>query len=85
MISDKDRNVLKRFGEHLKKLRAEQQLSYREFAKRSGVNTGDVILYENGESGPTLLTIKKLSIGLGIHPSELLSFDFGIDFKGGLE
>jgi transcriptional regulator with XRE-family HTH domain len=85
MISEKDRAVLKKFGEHLKELKDAQKLTYREFSKRSGVNTGDIILYENGQSGPTLITIKKLAIGLGIHPSKLLDFEFGIDFSAGLE
>lgn len=85
MISEKDRQILQRFGEHLRKLREERGLSYRDFAKRSGLNTGDIVAYENGRTAPIFLSIKKLAIGLGKHPKELLDFDFGIDFFGGLE
>jgi len=85
MISDKDRKILKRFGEHLKALRESQKLTFREFSTLSQVNTGDLVKYENGESGPNLITIKKLALGLKIHPTELLDFDFGIDFLAGNE
>jgi transcriptional regulator with XRE-family HTH domain len=82
MISDKERVILKEFGKHLKALRESKELSFREFSKLSGVNTGDIVKYENGDSGPNLLTLKKLAIGLKIHPMRLLEFDFKIDFTG---
>lgn len=85
MISEKEKVILKSFGQHLKKLKEKQNISYREFYKLSGVNTGDIIKYENGETSPTLTTITKLAVGLKIHPSELFQFDFGIDFKAGIE
>lgn len=85
MISEKEKIILKSFGEHLKSLKEKQELSYREFYKRSGVNTGDIIKYENGETSPNFITILRLSIGLKIHPTELLDFDYGIDFSAGLE
>lgn len=85
MISEKDRVVLEKFGEHLRSLRDSHGLTYRELSKRSGVNTGDIVKYEKGESGPTLITLKKLAVGFKIHPIKLLDFEFGIDFKEGLE
>ncbi len=85
MISEKEKIILKSFGEHLKSLKEEQKLSYREFYKRSDVNTGDIIKYENGETSPNFITIMKLAIGLKIHPTVLLDFEYGIDFSAGLE
>lgn len=85
MITVKERSILKEFGKHLKALREAQGLSFREFSKLSGVNTGDIVKYENGESGPNILTLKKLAIGLKIHPMKLLEFNFNIDFNAGLE
>ncbi len=85
MISEKEKIVLKSFGKHLKSLKEKQKLSYREFYKRSGVNTGDIIKYENGETSPSFITLVRLAIGLKIHPTELLDFNFGIDFSAGLE
>ncbi|RAJ20996.1 helix-turn-helix domain-containing protein [Pedobacter cryoconitis] len=85
MISDNERDILKEFGKHLKGLREERKLSFREFSKLSGVNTGDIVKYENGESGPNILTLKKLAVGLKIHPTKLLDFNFNIDFNAGLE
>lgn len=85
MVSDKDKLVLIKFGEHLRSLREAHSLTYRELSKRSGVNTGDIVKYEKGESGPNLITLKKLAVGFKIHPTQLLNFEFGIDFSEGLE
>ncbi|MGM9478952.1 helix-turn-helix domain-containing protein [Pedobacter sp. GSP4] len=85
MISEKEKIILKNFGQHLKNLKEKQKLSYREFYKRSGVNTGDIIKYENGETSPTFITLTRLAIGLKTHPSVLLDFDFEVDFSAGLE
>jgi transcriptional regulator with XRE-family HTH domain len=85
MISEKEKIILKNFGRHLKSLKEKQKLSYREFYKRSGVNTGDIIKYENGETSPSFITLTRLAIGLKLHPIELLNFNFGVDFTAGLE
>ncbi|MBB6498964.1 helix-turn-helix domain-containing protein [Pedobacter cryoconitis] len=85
MIGDNERDILKEFGKNLKKLREERDLSFREFSRLSGVNTGDIVKYENGESGPNILTLKKLAIGLKVHPTKLLDFNFKVDFNVGLE
>ncbi|MCX2478365.1 helix-turn-helix transcriptional regulator [Pedobacter sp. MC2016-15] len=83
MISDNDRTILKNFGKHLKALREAQELTFREFSTLSHVNTGDIVKYENGESGPNLITLKKLALGLKVHPTVLLDFDFETNFKDG--
>ena len=43
MISEKEKIILKRFGQHIKSLKEKQKISYRKFHKRSGLNTGDVL------------------------------------------
>jgi transcriptional regulator with XRE-family HTH domain len=85
MISEKEKIILKNFGRHLRSLKEKQKLSYREFYKRSGVNTGDIIKYENGDTSPSFITLTRLAIGLKIHPTELLDFNYGVDFSAGLE
>lgn len=85
MISEKEKEILKKFGAHLKKLKEARALSYRQLYANSGVNTGDIIKYEKGETAPDIITIKRLAVGLKIHPSELFNFEFGIDFQAGLE
>jgi len=85
MISEKEKEILKKFGAHLKKLKEARNLSYRQFYAQSGVNTGDIIKYEKGETAPDLITIKRLAVGLKVHPSELNNFDYGIDFEAGLD
>jgi transcriptional regulator with XRE-family HTH domain len=85
MISEKEKEILKKFGAHLKKLKEARSLSYRQFYANSGVNTGDIVKYERGITAPDFITIKRLAVGLKVHPSELLNFEFGIDFGAGLE
>ncbi|QXU43586.1 helix-turn-helix transcriptional regulator [Pedobacter sp. D749] len=61
MILEKEKIIVKRLGHHLKPLKETQKISYRKFHKRSGVNTGDVIKYENGETSPSFIIIKVTS------------------------
>ena len=85
MISEKEREIPKKFGAHLKKLKEDRNLSYRQLYANSGVNTGEIIKYEKGETAPDFITLKRLAVGLKIHPSELTNFDYGIDFQAGLD
>jgi transcriptional regulator with XRE-family HTH domain len=85
MPSNKNSITLRNFGKHLKALRMAQNLKFREFSALTNVNTGDLVKYENGESGPNLITITKLAIGLKVHPRVLLDFNFEIDFSTGTE
>ena len=85
MLSKKDSITLRKFGKHLKALRLAKDLKFRELSALSNINTADLVKYENGETGPNLVTLKKLATGLKVHPAELLDFDFGVEFTGGIE
>lgn len=78
MYSDEDSITLRRFGKHLKALRKVRNSQFREFSLLTDIHTDNLLKYENGEAGPTLITLRKLATGLGMHPSELLRFEFTI-------
>lgn len=76
MESPLKKEALRRFGIHLSEHRKKKKLSYRKMADQCDVDFSDIKKYENGEKDLRLLTILDLSIGLGVHPKELLNFVF---------
>ena len=69
-----DRIRLKKFGEHLKKLREERGLSVRELASRCDVDFSKISKLENNTGNITLTTLFELAEGLHIKPIELLNY-----------
>ena len=72
----KKKEALARFGNRLNQLRKEKHMSFRQLAAQCDVDHSDIKKFENGEKNITILTVIELSIGLGVHPKELLDFDF---------
>ncbi len=72
MNSEKIRSA---FGDRVKQLRAQKDVSQDELAKKAGVNRSYLSLIENGKSSPTLDVAERLAQGLGISTLELLSAD----------
>ncbi len=66
------------FGKRLNQLRKARKLSFRKLATLCDIDYSDIKKFENGEKNITILTIIELSIGLDVHPKELLNFD--VDF-----
>ena len=55
------------FGEKLKKLRTSKGLGVNQLALKSGVSASQISRFEKGErKDPTLETLKKLSLALGV-------------------
>ncbi|MBX9040228.1 helix-turn-helix domain-containing protein [Enterococcus durans] len=55
------------FGEKLKELRTSRGLGVNQLALKSGVSASQISRFENGErKDPTLETLKKLSVALGV-------------------
>ncbi len=71
----KKKEALIQFGKRLSHLRKEKNLSFRKLATLCDVDYSDIKKFENGEKNITILTIIELSIGLDIHPKELLNFN----------
>ncbi|MHB1467913.1 MAG: helix-turn-helix domain-containing protein [Solirubrobacteraceae bacterium] len=60
------------FGEQLRRVRTEQQLTQEQLAEASGLHRTEISLLERGKRTPILDTIVAVANGLGVTPSELL-------------
>ncbi|HEX8617674.1 MAG TPA: helix-turn-helix transcriptional regulator [Thermoanaerobaculia bacterium] len=65
------RTPLQSFGEHLRTLREERDLSQARLSERAGLNPNYVGDVERGRRNPCLDNIVKLAAALDINPSEL--------------
>lgn len=73
-MKEKDKKRLKKFGQHLKKLREKKGLSVRELASRCDVEYAKISRLENNKANLTLTTFLELADGLEIDPKELVDF-----------
>ncbi|SFN49857.1 helix-turn-helix domain-containing protein [Salegentibacter flavus] len=64
------------FGERLKYIRQQSNLSYRELGKRCDLDYSYISKVEKGERNIQLSTILELAKGLEVHPKDL--FDFSL-------
>jgi XRE family transcriptional regulator, regulator of sulfur utilization len=62
----------KKFGEELRRLRKERQLSQEALAERAGIAADYLGFIERGENVPTLPIMLKLAHALRLNASELL-------------
>jgi transcriptional regulator with XRE-family HTH domain len=77
MVSETDKEILIKFGKHLKVLRQAKHLTFRKMALRCNIDFGDIQKFESGKINITLLTLIELAKALEAEPKELLDF-----FKG---
>lgn len=68
----KDVNIA--FGKRVAELRKKTGLSQEQFAYKCDVDRTYIGTIERGEKSPTLNTIEKISIALGISKSELFNY-----------
>ena len=68
----RDETFLKSFGEHLRKLRLERDMSQYKLADIANINRSQVIDIENGTVNPSLCTMKVLAEALEIPLPELV-------------
>jgi ribosome-binding protein aMBF1 (putative translation factor) len=68
----RDRWLAAQFGERLRTLREDRELSQEALADRAGVHRTYVGRVERGEATPTLYSIVRLAGGLGIDPADLV-------------
>jgi transcriptional regulator with XRE-family HTH domain len=68
----RQKKILKEFGERLKKLRTEKDLSTRALALEADMDFGNINEIEKGKKNPSLISIIALGEALGVNPSELL-------------
>lgn len=65
-------NAHKKFGERVKKLRKEKNLTQEDLAFEVGVDRSYMGFVERGEKNPTLSTILNIAKALKVSPKDLL-------------
>lgn len=66
---------LKSFGNNVKKIRLNSNISYRKLAQRCDIDHSNLSKIEKGLIKIQLPTIYELAIGLQVHPKELFDFE----------
>lgn len=71
MISDSE--VLKKFGEQVRQLRKQKDISQEELAHRAGLHRTYIGMIERAEKNITLLNIEKIADALEVKITDLLA------------
>jgi len=65
-------DTAKKLGENIKRIRAEKGMSQGDLCRALELDRAYISNVENGNKNPTLATIEKIAIALGVKISELL-------------
>ena len=71
----------KAFGEHLRKLREERELSIRQLAVECDIEHSQIYRIETGEINTTISMVRKIADGLNVSHQELFDFKFPLSSK----
>lgn len=63
----------RKMGERLRKLRSERELTINDLATKAGLSVGIISQIERGLSNPSMKTLQRLRVALGVNLWELLS------------
>lgn len=69
-----DQEVLKKFGEKVRKLRKEKGMSQEQLADEAGIERSYMGTIERGERNPTLLKVFRIAKALKVSAGDLLPF-----------
>jgi len=75
VINNRDKSVLKRFGEQLRVLRMARGLSQQELAFKAGISKNQIGNIERGEVNVTLITLTAIAAELNISAKELFDYE----------
>lgn len=73
MDHKREKEIIKDFGERLKKFRGDRNLSLRALADLADMDFGNISEIENGKINPSLTTIVLLAEALQVNPRDLLT------------
>jgi len=76
VVKNKNIDLNKSFGEHLRKLRIAENLSQEELANIIEIPISQIGRIERGEGNPTISTLYLLAQAFKIELKDLLSFDY---------
>ena len=65
-------DIPKRFGENLKRIRLEKDMSQTDLGEKIGADKGYVSLLENGKKNPTITTVEKIAKALDVSFEDLM-------------
>jgi transcriptional regulator with XRE-family HTH domain len=68
------KNILIKFGKHLKQLRKKKNLTQKQFALKSGLHINYIGMVERGERNPSLKNLSIIAETLNISLSDLMDF-----------
>lgn len=71
MNKTEDKDILKKIGDNLKKIRSGKDLSLRDLAALCAIDHSDIAKIERGEKNATMLTMNQLAEALDIPLYEL--------------
>ena len=75
MAQGQDKEILKKIGDNLKKIRTGKGLSLRALSHRCSIDFSDIGKIERGENNATVLTLNQLAEALEIPLCELFRFE----------
>jgi len=75
VLKSRDKEYIKKFGNHLKQLRLHKKLSQEELAFRCGFPLSQIGRFERGERSPTISSLRILARALKLHMRDLFDFD----------
>lgn len=70
-----DHNACKVFGRNMKRYRDQLHITQEELALRCNTSSSHLGYIERGQRNPTLETVERIAIGLGVTPDMLLAPD----------
>lgn len=69
------RGIMKIFGERLKELRTEKNLSTRDLAKEIETSNGQIVRWENNKTDPSITQLRKVAVYFKVSSDYLIGLE----------
>ena len=68
-------DILTKLGEKIKSIRKGKGIKIKQLSSRSGLTESSISMIENGKISPSITTINKIAVALGVHPIEFFEIE----------
>ena len=68
-------DILTKLGEKIKFIRKGKGIKIKQLSSRSGLTESSISMIENGKISPSITTINKIAVALGVHPIEFFEIE----------
>jgi len=68
-------NILSKLGEKIKAIRKGKGIKIKQLSTRSGLTESSISMIENAKISPSMTTIHKIAMALGVHPVEFFEIE----------